>query len=86
MAKKTKVQLEIDIIELQNHLTIAKQMLKESSSNNEENIDSNVRMKVLRHYIKMRLSKDSVHGIQGIDVQEIAEWPLNMVLKWFPVE
>jgi hypothetical protein len=84
MAKKTKVQLEIDIIELQNHLTIAKQMLKESSSNNEENIDSNVRMKVLRHYIKRQLSRGL--EIQGIDVQEIAEWPLNMVLKWFPVE
>ena len=84
MAKKTKVQLEIDIIELQNHLTIAKQMLKESSSNNEENIDSNVRMKVLRHYIKRQLSRGL--EIQAIDVQEIAEWPLKLVLKWFPVE
>ena len=39
------------------------------------------RMRILRAYIKRQLSRGL--EIQGIDVQEIAEWPIELVLKWY---
>tara|TARA_R110000824_G_scaffold65226_4_gene170058 strand:+ start:16510 stop:16662 length:153 start_codon:yes stop_codon:yes gene_type:complete len=42
------------------------------------------RLRILRTYIKRQLSRGL--EIQGIDVQEIAEWPIEMVLQYFPEE
>jgi hypothetical protein len=47
-------------------------------------LDDVTRMKILRIYIKRQLSRGL--EIQGIDVQEIAEWPIDIVLKYFPYE
>jgi len=47
-------------------------------------LDDVTRMRILRAYIKRRLS----NGLEvlAIDVQEIAEWPIDIVLKHFPEE
>jgi hypothetical protein len=51
---------------------------KESSSNN------NVRVDILRAYIKMKLSNGL--EILPIDIEEIAFWDIDSVLKYFPAE
>ncbi len=46
--------------------------------------DAILRHNILRTYIKRQLSRGL--EIQGIDIEEIAEWPIETLLKYFPLE